>query len=387
MMTGTYWSTETLLFYIFLALIGMGCMSFIKSYPKNKSLLYSPHAIMWWTIWVFFAVFRVVKPGIGGADAIDYIDYYVHCNDSSLVDIVQLHNDSDLLFKWINKIFRFLTPDYHLFFLLVYGLMVAIYISFLHKFSSKKYSVVPFILVFFLYLRGYSSIRSNLSASLILMGLISLIKEKKYVPYVYFACSVLIHKMAFVFALVLPFCHILKGRMIKFKYILLFLVIGGGFAFILRPYFVQFAMVVDLGGSYKSYVEGAMDNGHFAFINDLGQMALAVFLWLYQKRITMEIGDDDMKKMLWNICALDIAFVPVNQLLGIYRGYEFYYLARLCMWSLLMYIILHKQHKCIRVIGSLLAFTVFLAWMIFRIRRTYEDTSLMPYLFDFDFFV
>jgi len=387
MMSGTYWSTKTLLFYILLALIGMVCMSQIKSYPKNKSLLYCPQAIIWWVIWVFFAVFRVVKPGIGGADAIDYIDYYVHCNDSSLVDIVQIHNDSDLLFKWINKFFRFITPDYHLFFFFVYGLMIAVYIAFLHKFSSKKYSVVPYILVFYLYLRSYSSIRSNLAASLILIGLISLIREKKFTPYFYFVCSVLIHKMAFVYALVIPFCQFYKGRTIKFKYILVFLALGGAVAFVLRPYFVAFAQIVDLGGAYKSYVEGAMDNGSFAFINDLGQMALAIFMWLNQNRILREIAEDNTNKLLWNICALDIAFVPVNQLLGIYRGYEFFYLARLCMWSLLIYVILRKQHKSIRVIGSLLAFTVFLAWMIFRISRTYEDTSLMPYLFDFDFFV
>ena len=360
-------------------------MTQVKKVNDGHPFRKSPLAILWWCILVFFAVFRVVKPEIGGSDAIEYIDYYYHCNDLSITDPAHLHNSSDFIFKWINKIIRYISSDYHLFFLFVYGYMVYSFINFLSWFSKKEYSVVPYILVFYLYLRGFSSIRSNLAIATILLGIVSLAKEKKLTPYLYFISSVLLHKMAIVFALSIPFCHLFKNKSIKFKYIILFVAFGSIVAFILRPYFVQLSKLVELGGAYGSYVEIAMDEGTFTWVNDFGQMFLALILWFNRKKILNTVSKEASAMMIWNICAFDIALVPINQMIGLYRGYEFFYLARLCMWSLLIFLLLNKQKKTVRILGSSLFLFVFLAWMIFRISRTYEDTCLMPYLFDFDY--
>jgi hypothetical protein len=191
--------------------------------------------------------------------------------------------------------------------------------------------------------------------------------------------------MSIVFALSIPFCHIFYGKMIEFKYILCFVGISSGIAILLRPLFVQLSQLVELGGAYGSYVEIAMEEGAFTWVNDFGQMVLAVFLWVKRNVIVKEICDDKGTMMLWNIFAFDIALVPVNQLLGMYRGYEFFYLARLCLWSLLLYSLFKNQTKSVKVLGSSFAFCAFFVWMAFRISRTYEDSCLMPYLFDFDY--
>jgi hypothetical protein len=381
-----YWSNSSLLFYLFLALVGMLCMNQVKGVSDNHVFRKCPVAILWWTIWVFFAVFRVVKLDIGGSDAIAYIDYFIHCNDISISDPDHIHNASDFLFKWINKTIRSVSSDYHLFFFCVYGYMVFSFIKFLSWFSKKDYSIVPFILVFYLFLRGFSSIRSNLAIATILLGLLSLARGKKYSPYVFFLSSVLIHKMAIVFALSIPFCHFFRDKPVKIKYIILYVGLGSIIAFILRPYFVMLAQIIDLGGAYGSYVEIAIDNDVFSWVNDFGQMLMAFVMLINRNRI-LKIASGNLTTItLWNICAFDIILVPVNQMTGIYRGYEFFYLARLCMWSLLLYTVFRKQHMTVKIMGSSIFFCIFLAWMVFRISRTYEDTCLMPYLFDFSCF-
>ena len=384
-MSVPYWSNSTLLFYIFLALVGMLCMNQVKGVSERHTFSRTPLAYVWWMVWVFFAVFRVVKPDIGGSDAIEYIGYFEHCNDTSISDIAWEHASSDFLFKWINKIIRWGTHDYHIYFLIVYGFMVYAFIRFLACFSKKHGYVIPFILIFYLYLRGFTSIRSNLALSIILLGLVSVVRGRKWQPYFFLICSLLIHKMSIVFALSIPFCHLFYGKMIEFKYILCFVGISGGIAILLRPLFVQISQLVELGGAYGSYVEIAMEEGTFTWVNDFGQMVLAAILWVKRKTVTKEISGDKGAMMLWNLCAFDIALVPVNQLLGMYRGYEFFYLARLCMWSLLLYMIFKKQTKIVKVLGNSIVFCIFMAWMIFRISRTFEDSCLMPYLFDFDY--
>ena len=51
------------------------------------------------------------------------------------------------------------------------------------------------------------------------------------------------------------------------------------------------------------------------------------------------------------------------------------------MWGECIYL-LRKEFKDARTIVTIGSFIVFVAWMIFRIYNTYEDTSLMPYIFE-----
>jgi len=385
-MGAPYWSNSSLFFYIILALVGMLCLIKVRNSNNHKiGVMNNPYAIIWIVVWTFFAVFRVVKPGLGGSDAIDYISYYSHCNDSSLGDLVEIHTSSDLLYRWINQLFRYITPDYHLMFFFIYFFLVWSIIVFIKEYSRKQYSIAPFILVFYLYLRGFSSIRSNMALSFLLIGLVCLSQKRKFLTILMLICAVLTHKAAIVFALVIPFCAIYSKKAINFKKVIVLVGVSYVLALFLRPYFVTFGRLVDLGGAYASYAEILMENSMFSWVNDVGQMLLGVVLLLKSRRIIEIVNSDRSLILLWNICAFDLLCVPINQLMGIYRGYEFFYVARLCMWSFLIYISFMKQHKAVRVISSSMFFCIFLAWMIFRISRTYEDTMLMPYLFDFDY--
>lgn len=388
-----YWSIGSLILFICLALFGMLCMNNIKAVEnridKKSKAVADTYTFLWVFVWAFFAVFRLVKFGIGGSDAIDYVYFFENCNAPyDETDYKMYHTGSDLLYLWINKIIRFFTSDYHVLFAILYSYMCYGYIKFLRCFSRKYFSIVPFFLVFYLYLRGYSSIRSNLAICFILRGIVSLVNAKTKRAYLFLILSLLTHKMSIVYSLVIPFCQFYWNRKINIFKISILLSIVYISCLYLRIFFIEFASIVDLGGAYKSYAEISQDSGRFAWINDFGQMLIGIVFLLFSRVIRKDINKmTDIKEkrsfsILWLVCVFDILMVPVNQLMGIYRGYEFFYLARLLMWGYILYLLTRKQDVMLKAIMSTLVFALFVAWFVFRVSHTFEDTCLMPYIFE-----
>ena len=380
-----YFSYPSLILYFVLALVGMSCASHTRksmAYNQSKTLSINSYAIAWLIIWSVIAIFRLVRDGIGGSDAIGYIEYFVKCKEVSGV-----HTDADPMFKWINWILRSISSDYHILFTFIYPFFILSFISFVQRFSCKEFPAVSFLLIFFLFLRGFSSIRSNLAISFLLFALVFLAKEKKLWSLIFGCCACLTHKIAIVYFMVVPFCMIFKTNKIKMTYALAMVAICYVGAMFLRPYFVTFSQIVDLGGAYGSYAEALMNDSVFSWVNDFGQMALGVVMCLFSKRLRNEIDVIDKDRgnkvmsLLWTICIFDFLMVPVNQLLGIYRGYEFLYLARLCMWGVILFVYTKRMSSSARKFVCTCAFMVFATWFVFRISRTYEDTCLMPYFF------
>ena len=113
------------------------------------------------------------------------------------------------------------------------------------------------------------------------------------------------------------------------------------------------------------------------------QMALGVLMFFNIKNLRRrwETFDDVDKKrieIIYLICVFDFMLIPVNYIMNIWRGYEFFYVARLVMWGEVIASSLIAKYRIVK----LLIFAAFVAWMIFRVERTYEDSALMPYFFE-----
>lgn len=76
------WSTPTMLLYIVMGLIGALCIKYNSASLKYKNLskkcISAPYIFLFFT-WEAFAVFRLVRYPIGGADAAAYARYFVNC--------------------------------------------------------------------------------------------------------------------------------------------------------------------------------------------------------------------------------------------------------------------------------------------------------------------
>ena len=78
----------------------------------------------------------------------------------------------------------------------------------------------------------------------------------------------------------------------------------------------------------------------------------------------------------------DFCMIPVLFLFDIYRGYEFFYVARLVLWGELIVIIRKYFNTKSKKIVNLFFLIIFIIWMINRIGATWESSHLMPYIFD-----
>ena len=385
-----YWDNLSMILYLVMGVVSMiSLRSSLKyrEFDKSKASLYLSFGIIIWTI---FASFRTVGFGIGGGDAINYIGYFEHC--TSGMKVFPYSDHMDWLMGFIIKCIRHSTSSHYMFFIIVYGFMAFTYFFFCYKYAPKKQSSVPYFLLFFLYLRSFCSLRSNFCISFILLGLVGLLNLKKYKVYLITFSSVLIHKAGFVFALVLPFIKFFTKKKMTIPLILLMIIVSSISASILQNLFLVKFANVDLGGSYQSYASNSLEEGG-GFLDNawkiaFEQMALGFMMLINIKSLRKRwasFDDIDKKRIgiIYLICIFDFMLIPVNSIMGIWRGYEFFYAPRLVMWGEVL-----ASSNCMRLrISQVLFFVIFVAWMIFRVSRTYEDSALMPYFFEPLFYV
>lgn len=385
-MNAPYWSLGTLALYLLLANLGMFFLGKIarQSYSGLRRTSLNKYSIALMIIWLVIAVYRGVGYGIGGADTLEYLDFFKFCNSNFAGDELMEHTASDPLFLFINRACKYISNDYHLYFAVIYFIMIASIISFIKHFSVTKYCIVPYIMAFYLLLRGFASIRSNLAISFLLFGLVFLLKRKYFWAYLFAILVCLTHKGLALSVLSIPFCHYYLNRKFNIKYAILAVFIVYFLGLKIRQYFILFTMSTDLKGAYGAYASGAIDAG-LSWVTIFGQIMLALFIVIFFKGIKFEIYKtslslpDERLKILLLVCIYDLLTVPINELLGNWRGYEFFYIPRLCMWCVIMYIITKKVGN--RMLVEITFYFVFVAWFINRLYSTYDDSWLMPYVF------
>lgn len=378
-----YWDTPSMFLYVVMGLVSMICLKWALEYrdtDRNKSIASLAFGII---VWTFFASFRLVTIDIGGSDAINYIGYFDKCLSGAKVFPYSDH--MDFLMGVIIKAIRLITSSHYVFFLIVYGFMSWSYFYFCYKFAPKKTSSIAFFLLFFLYLRSFNTLRSNFCISFILLGLVALQSLKNYKVYLITFSSVLIHKAGLIFAMVLPFVQIFKKKKLTVPIIIVFIAISSVVATFLQTFFLANFADVDLGGSYQGYASHSLeDSGFFdnAWKIAFEQMALGVMMLINIKNLRRRwsaFDEDDKKKIdiIFLICVFDFMLIPVNYIMGIWRGYEFLYAARLVMWGEVISVSTRSNF-----FFRFIYFVVFVAWFIFRLDRTYEESCLMPYIFE-----
>ena len=114
------------------------------------------------------------------------------------------------------------------------------------------------------------------------------------------------------------------------------------------------------------------------------QMALGAMMLIKIKKLrcrwaTFDEIDKKKIEIIFLICVFDFMLIPVNYIMGIWRGYEFFYAPRLVMWGEIITVLSSKKES---LLSKMLFLSIFIAWMVFRVEHTYEDSCLMPYIFE-----
>ena len=382
-----YWSSWSMFLYVFMGIISMWSINGIKKTEyriQQKVKLSKYYFVVWFVIWIFITVFRRVDYNIGGSDAIAYVHYFQDCLNSGLNTLYANHLDEG--FQLLTKAIRLFTADYHVYFFILYGIIIVAYAVFVNELTPTNIYYEPMVLVFFVFLRGYTSLRTNLSVAFFMLSALYLY-EKKYIKMiVYGALCLGMHVATFLYVPFFMFYFLYKKKKPKaWQW-------GGLYVIVLVG--SKFAQKIVMGatglrGAYSYYASISLDssflgNGWKIAFEQLLLMGLLILFRKSIKKCTDSYSEIDKSRyqFVYLLCAYDFLMIPVNYILGIWRGYEYLYIPRLIMWGILMQAISKHLDKKSKKIFRYAMLAAFIVWMVFRLTRTYEDSALMPYLID-----
>lgn len=388
---GLHFDNVSMLLYVLLGLISMWAVQntkIIETQTGKTQPLLNKYYVVWGIIWVIVAVFRKVAFKLGGTDALNYIGFFEKCMHPNAESFYS-HFYNDICYRLVNQLTHILYPDYHVFFLVVYAFIVFSMMYFCGNYVLKKTNYAPFILLFYLFLRSFNTIRSNLAISVLMVACVFLLKRKYTIAFLVAIVSVLFHKSSALFAMVIPFCWYFRNKTISLKPALCLLVVSIVAVPILQIFAIDFITGQDIDGVYQSYISTNIGNSFWkaGWTIAFEQMLLGAFMLFSHRKMqratkTNDDLDNSRMKIIWNICIFDMLLIPINFGLRIWRGYEYFYVARLVMWGYLIYLWVSTCHHQIRPLINFLLVIAFVSWMIFRVYSTWEDSGLMPYVFD-----
>ena len=240
-----HWDWLSMLLYILMGVVGAACIKYVnkrcafrKCTIRNRN---SVAYVIWFVVWTSFATWRYVASGIGGMDASAYIQYFDVClypKDYWFAEHV------DLLYRIVNKAIRLLTSDYHFLFIILYGFIVLSYIFFVEEFRFAKMSYIPLILLVYVYIRGFNTLRTNLGTACVLLSIVCMHRGKKIKTVLFAVASVLFQVASLVYAGFVLFYYLYKKRNVKISTCIIWIicaaVIGRVGQYIIANYNIPF---------------------------------------------------------------------------------------------------------------------------------------------------
>lgn len=367
-------------------------------YSKVNNIMTLPiyknvYLLLWLVIWIAIAALRLVDNGIGGTDALAYSMYFKRCFDISGFEGTPLElYDSNLAFKWYNQIIRVFTANESVFFALTHGIMALSIIWFVKVYYFKRESFIPLFLIVFWYLRGFCTIRSNFATVFLLIGLIFLLRNDMKKVMLFALLAFLFHKAMALYVLFIPFYLYVKKHKVSIFRIFVLIFCLSIMGTIIRDYVFGSNL---FGSEFNEHyaVYSRSDNDANGFVSNFWkiafeQMLLGVFMLISKKKIsyfrTMCLSTYEQKSfdLLWYMCVFDILMIPICSVFVIWRGYEFFYIPRLVMWGIIIWLY-HPKTIRFRPIYNIVVFLLFLVWFIQRIHSEsfWKESCLMPYIF------
>lgn len=386
-----YWDWGSLILYICSGMICCYACTRVKKRElrtgKKQNILCAEYMV-WYAVWLFLAVFRHIERGIGGTDAYNYMTYFDVCLDLNSQHRYVKHVDS--LYRLLNQFIRLFTDNYHVLFFIIYTIIIFSYILVINEFAIPECSLLPVAILFYMYLRGFNTIRTTLSVSIILFSMVALKKRRNVLAMVLAVSSVFIHKVSMLYICYLILYYMYKKNKLTVKGCLVYTGIVAFVGPIARDVLIYSNWRFLNTGAYISYMSRSLVNSFFDGFWKIcfSQLLLGAALIIFNKGLNQYILNlkepyQTDAKFVRLVCYFDIMTIPATYLLGIWRGYEYFYLLRLLMWGMIIHVICTYFTKQSRRVIEWAFLIAFMVWMVSRIESTWESSSLMPYVLDF----
>ena len=113
----------------------------VESQVKNGKNKKNTWFGLLWGLLLVLAVFRKVDYNIGGSDALHYAAIF---EKKRSLDVIK-----EPLFVWFTKLLQLFSDDYHLYFAVIYSIIVLGYILVIKEYAELSNNCIPYLLLLF----------------------------------------------------------------------------------------------------------------------------------------------------------------------------------------------------------------------------------------------
>lgn len=325
-----------------------------------------------------FATFRLVGVDIGGRDTLSYIKDFLQAT-SGLSEKGTFFSER-LFYEYLHVI-RIFTDNYRVFFLISYLFISWSYMMYIKKYSRLEYSTIPYLLLVFLFIKGFSSVRTSLAVALITIGLVYIDKRRIF-SICLMVASVFVHRMSILFILVFLFYYLFKKYLCRIPRIKLVIYLGIFIAASvvvsskLRSIIMAFDWMSSTDLWYVSYKGiSLLEKWPMWFAH-----ALLLVCYLIVARKETETDKEHIAPVKI-IFLFDLIILPMALTLGIYRANEFFFINRMVLWGYVINLGSNFFAKNSKQIYKIIVLCLFIAWFIFRLYSEGFDLGVMYYRF------
>lgn len=386
-----HWDWITLWFYMFIGVIiaSLSWKAKRKSYinesgnkarsykEQNKPIKINIYYLVLFLFLVFFAAFRHVEYLIGGYDAYGYVINFLNAKifDINFKDIITLTADEPLYVALVYMV-RLFTDNYHILFLVIYGIISYSYVKFISENYDRNASALPLMIITLPYIHSFNIIRNSLA---IAIGLIALnnLKNNKNIKFITIVLiSFFIHYTSVILIVFFVFYKMLfKERKIKKAKIILLMITAMVAIIILLP---KIRLIL-LNTGYRGYVDPNYSLMGYLPIIILGALSLYNF-----KELNNRMNNNNQIHLY---CVyFNCIILPVIIYLGGTRLSFYFLFSRIIVWSELIGLYRDKYGKnnyAGKILVQMVSVICIISWIIFRISKTWYSYGLMPYVNEF----
>lgn len=385
MISRDFFDISTLIIYVIMAI---SSAVFIKKgallsqpdgmYSNNRIKLNRWH-ILFIIVLTMFATFRCVGSRIGGTDAMNYIREFEGSSSITQAIFNNTLSIKEFVFAFYTFVLRCISPDYHLYFFVSYLFIAFTYICFFCKYANKIESKIPYVYLFFFFLKTFCSLRTGLAVAVFLWAIIFI--DKKILSALLMICAVFVHRATIIYAMFYLFYWLFQSKIKRksgrtiFAFCVAIVFLMQAVAMVLKPYILQLGFI-----NATDYYYIASDRGGSIFtrwIMFLPQILLLFIFLFFKKR-----NDDTANEVISTCVIFDIIIIPFALSMGLFRANEYMFMPRLVLWSHYVTLIETRfiaKTRANKLIYRGIVFALFMAWFLFRLTHEWYDLGIMYY--------
>ncbi len=262
--------------------------------------------IIWFSEWLLLDFILSMRKMDSGADTEVYVQSFLNRDTS----------DFEPLFNFINGILRDITDNYHLYFFIIYGFMIACYLLFVYELFGKESDFATLLFCFSIYIQMFNLLRQWFAVCFGLLAVALWKRGKRIAPIIICIVSFFIHHSMILYIGVFILCYYVWKHRVKINYNILLLIAAfiNLVTYIYRNNFIEYISHT----GYRAYVMQEM----LQSVSWLGYIPTIVFLIVciyFGKKIENISEGDDFNKYMLLFAFANLSLIYVNTGLGMWR--------------------------------------------------------------------